>query len=244
MERQLQRLTSPRVAQLVPSSIDVIILPVGTVEAHGAACLGTDNVIPEALALRVADRINGLVAPTVSYGITRSLYRYPGGITLKPDTYASLVRDILSSLSDIGFKHVFIINGHGGNNAALKETAANFHAEHKSNIAVIHWWELCQTLTEEFFGHAGGHAGTDETAMAMAIDPRLVEPEIYTPDMAYQVRAGADVYPIPGTIILYKPGEGYPEFDLTKSREYFERVASAVGEFAELVLARWRAAGL
>ncbi|TET94781.1 MAG: creatininase family protein, partial [Candidatus Zixiibacteriota bacterium] len=91
MERELQRLSWLKVREFVPSTIDTILLPVGTVEAHGSACLGTDNFIPEAIALGVAERLNALVAPTLSYGVTRSLYRYPGGITINPKTYELLI---------------------------------------------------------------------------------------------------------------------------------------------------------
>ena len=244
MERQLHKLTWLKVKELVPSQIDTIILPVGTIEAHGSACLGTDNFIPEAIATGIAERINALVAPTVNYGITRSLYRYSGSSTIRSETLGSYVGDILDSFADTGFKNIFIMNGHGGNNAALKNVAFEFHHHRKTNIAVIHWWELCHEMSNEFFGHAGGHAGTDETAMVLAIDPSLVDEGAYNPELAYHLRSGADVYPVPGTILLYKEGEGYPEFDVKKAKQYREKVITAVGDFAEMVLMRWRKFGL
>lgn len=240
MERHLQKLTWLAVRDTVPSKIDTVILPVGTVEAHGSACLGTDNFIPEAIAEDIAERINALIAPTVNYGITRSLIRYNGGSTIKPSTFQLYVRDVLDSMVDTGFHNVILMNGHGGNNSALKEVAFDFHRERKANIAVIHWWELCDKMTEEFFGHAGGHAGTDETAMVMAVDPKLADKSTYTDKLAYTFKSGADVYPVPGTILLYKEGEGYPEFDLGRAQEYRKKVAATVGDFVESVLAQWR----
>jgi len=244
VERQLQKLSWLKVRELVPSPIDTIIFPVGTIEAHGSACLGTDDIIPEAIALGITERLNALVAPTLNYGITKSLYRYPGGVTINPKTYQLLIGDILNSLADTGFKNVIVMNGHGGNNDVLKTVAYEFHFERKTNIAVIHWWELCSEMTNEFFGHAGGHAGTDEAAMVMTIDPALLDKETYDPDLAYHFRAGADVYPVPGSILLYKEGEGYPEFDVEKARQYYEQVVAAVGDFAETVLKRWKKFGL
>jgi creatinine amidohydrolase len=244
VERLLQKLSWLKVKDLVPSPIDSIILPVGTVEAHGSACLGTDNLIPETIALGIAERLNALVAPTVNYGITKSLSRYPGGSTIQPETFGFFIRNILDSFADTGFKNVFVMNGHGGNNMALKDAAFDFHHERKTNVAVIHWWELCADLTSDFFGHAGGHAGTDETAMILAIDPALVDQKSYDPNLAYQFRPGADVYPVPGTILLYKEGEGYPEFDIEKARQYRDKVIATVGDFAEMVLSRWRKFGL
>jgi len=244
LELSLQKLSWLRVKELVPGKIDTVILPVGTVEAHGSSCLGTDNFIPETIAEGVAPRIPALIAPTVSYGISRSLCRYNGSSTIKPAAFQAYIRDILDSFTDTGFRNILILNGHGGNNNALKSLAFDFHREKRSNIAVIHWWELCGDMTREFFGHIGGHAGTDETAMVQAIDPELAGEENYDPEQAYHFRPGADVYPVPGTILLYKEGEGYPNFDAEQAKEYREKVVQMVGEFAEFVIARWRKSGL
>jgi len=244
MERQLQRLSWLKIQELVPAKIDTIILPVGTVEAHGSSCIGTDNYIPEEISLGLAERVNALVAPIVNYGITKSLLRYNGGVTIKPETFGAYVRDILDSLVGVGFKNVILMNGHGGNNAILKSVAYEFHAERRANIAVIHWWDLCGKMTEEFFEHVGGHAGTDETAMVMAIDPALVDEATYDPELAYTFVSGADVYPVPGSILLYKEGEGYPEYDADKARQYKAKVIDTVGDFVEMVLGRWHKFGL
>ena len=240
MERELQKLSWLRIRDLVPEKIDTVILPVGTVEAHGSACLGTDNYIPTDISNGIAERLNALVAPTVNYGITKSLYRYNGGSTIKPETFGLFIRDILDSLVDNGFHNVILMNGHGGNNTVLKDVAYQFHYEQKRNIAVIHWWDICGEMTDEFFGHAGGHAGTDETAMVLAHDTKLVDQKAYDPDLAYTFKRGADIYPIPGSILLYKEGEGYPEFDVERAKEYQLKVFETIGDFTEMVLTRWR----
>ncbi|MEW6049973.1 MAG: creatininase family protein [Candidatus Zixiibacteriota bacterium] len=243
MERRLHHLSWLKVRELVPATITTVILPVGTVEAHGSACLGTDIFIPEVIAGGIGERLNALVAPTVNYGITRSLYRYNGGCTIDEKTFGAYVGDILVSLADVGFRYVIIMNGHGGNNSALKTVAADFHRQHNSCVAVIHWWELCHDMTKEFFGHVGGHAGTDEAAVVHALDPSLLDKDAYDPKLAYYMRPGADIYPVPGTILLYQEGEGYPEFDLAKAKQYRDKLVQTVGDFAEMVLGRWRQAG-
>ncbi|MEA2031361.1 MAG: creatininase family protein [candidate division Zixibacteria bacterium] len=244
MEREIQRLNWLKIKELVPDKVDTVILPVGTMEAHGSSCVGTDNFIPEDIASSIAERVDALIAPIVYYGITKSLYHYNGGMTIKPENFSAYIQDILLSLVKIGFKNIIVMNGHGGNNSTLKSLAFEFHKDRSVNIAVVHWWELCAKMTEEFFGHVGGHAGTDETAMVMAIDPALVDEHTYDPEMAYNFVPGADIYPVPGTILLYKKGEGYPEFDLDKSRQYREQVMKYVGEFVESIIARWRKFGL
>ncbi|MDH3890957.1 MAG: creatininase family protein [candidate division Zixibacteria bacterium] len=244
MELKLQRLSWLKVSELVPRKIDTVILPVGTVEAHGSDCLGTDNFIPENIAEGIAERVNALVAPTLPFGITKSLQRYAGCITLKPETFANAVTEIIGSFKQAGFKNVIVMNGHGGNNNVLKTVAHDCHRDYTVNVCVIHWWMLCAQMTEEFFGHVGGHAGTDESAMVQAIDETLVDKDAYDPKQAWYFRPGADVYPVPGTILLYKDGVGAPEYDAEKSRQYREKVIKTVGEFTELVLTRWRQQGL
>jgi len=56
MERELQKLSWLKVQNLVPQQIDTVILPVGTVEAHGSSCLGTDNYIPNEIAFERRQR--------------------------------------------------------------------------------------------------------------------------------------------------------------------------------------------
>ena len=244
MERVLQKLNWMNLRKLVPADIDTAILPVGTVEAHGSACVGTDNIIPETIAEGIAEKLNALIAPTINYGITKSLYRYPGGFTIKPSVFRSYVRDVLDSLADSGFKNVILLNGHGGNNSDLKALAYEFHRERKVNICVIHWWELCGPMTREFFGNDGGHAGVNETAMVQAVDPALADEKMHDDDLAYYFRPGADVYPVPGSILLYNEGEGYPNFDVDQARQYREKVVQTVGDFTASVIERWRKFGL
>jgi len=243
MERHLQKLNWMSVGELVPDRIATVILPVGTVEAHGSSPLGTDDLIPEMIADGIAERANALVAPTINYGITKSLYGYPGGSTIRPATFELYVRDVLDSLARTGFKNVVVMNGHGGNNASLKTVAFDFHVAAGCNIAVVHWWELCAAMARDFFGHAGGHAGTDEAAMVQAIDPALFDRSADDPELAWWVRPGADVYPVPGSILLYTEGEGRPEFDVEKARQFRARVIDLVGDFVAQVLARWEKFG-
>ena len=239
MQRQLQRLTTRNIRKLVPDKIDTILLPVGTVEAHGAAALGTDNFIPESLAEYLADKIDALIAPTVSYGITKSLYGHPGSFTIETDNFIKYVMDILKSFSDNGFEKIIVLNGHGGNNSALKEIAQRFCRMTHTKIAVIHWWEVCGEMTREFYGEHGGHGALDETAMVQAIDESLVDKSAYEDDMAYYYHPGANVYPVPGSILLYKENEGLPDFDADKSRQYQAKVFAKVEELLKLIIKRW-----
>jgi len=240
MEREMQRLTWTKIKGIVPDKINPVLVPIGTVEAHGVTALGTDNLIPETIAKLQAERLNALIAPTLNYGITKSLYRYPGSITIQPRHFVPFVADIFTSLADHGFKYIIVLNGHGGNNDSLKEAAYTVHYERGCYIAVVHWWQLAADFTKTFFGQAGGHAGIDETACMQAIDPALVDPQEYNDKLAYLIQSGADVYPVPGSLLLYAKGEGFPNFDLKQAQAYLPQMAGVVGDFILSVIERWK----
>ena len=71
-------------------------------------------------------------------------------------------------------------------------------------------------MTLEVFGEDGGHAGENENAFMLAIDPALVHKGRYTgPEMTTANPAAGtwSAYPSPSSIGLYKEGQGFPKFD-------------------------------
>ena len=242
---EMQALTWREIQELVPANIDTVILPVGTVEAHGASCIGTDNYIPDSIAQVIAPELSALIAPIVNHGITRSLYGYPGSTTISPQVFIDYLLDILRSFARSKFKNVIILNGHGGNTASLKDVVTTGNHQIGLNICCLDWWEMCRELTKEHFGESGGHAGLDENAMVMAINPEFGRKERYTDDLLYSFAPGANVYPIPGTILTYTPDAGRPRFDnLDEAKAFHAKVCAKVCEFSKFVLERWRGAGL
>ncbi|MCK4856813.1 MAG: creatininase family protein [candidate division Zixibacteria bacterium] len=238
---RLEEMTWQKVAEVVPAQCDLIFLPVGTIEAHGSAALGTDNLIPIAIAEYLAERFNAICAPCVHYGITKSLYGYPGSITIKPEHFHNYLFDILASLGHKKFDRVIIINGHGGNNEVLKAVAHDANVQFNIKVAVLHWWQLCADVTAEVYGGPGGHAGCDETGFVMSINPAYGDKESYDPGLAYRFTSGADVYPIPGSVLLYDDeGRGEPDFDVEKGKELAAKVKARIGDYLEDVFARWK----
>jgi len=239
MERRLQYLNYKEIAKIVPQEIDSVFLPIGTIEAHGVTPLGTDNIIPEYLSLTLSERLNFLVAPTISYGLTHSLLPYPGSITVKEKSFYNYVLEVMISLSRIGFTKIIVINGHGGNNAVLKNVLYEFYERTGKYAAVIHWWILTYDLTEDFFGEHGAHAGIDENGMILAIDPSLVKKELYSDDDVYLYNRGINSIPIPGSIITYKNGEGKPRFNIKEAKEFKENVLNYLENVLKELLRRW-----
>lgn len=235
----LQELNWMEFKRLVPKKTDAVLLPVGTIEAHGVIGLGTDNQIPLSIAERIAEPVNALIAPTIHYGITRRLLPYAGSLTVLPETFERYVAEVAASLADAGFKRVVFLNGHSGNTEALKNVSAGLYRDKKAYSMVIDWWTLCDEEARQVYGHAGGHAGTDETALVQVDHPEQVRRQDYKKEMAFVDQPGLAVLPFPGSILLYKKGEGLPDFDLAKAEKLMTAVCAKVAATVVDVFKRW-----
>ena len=233
--------------EFVPSKIGTVLLPTGTLEAHGVANNGADAIAPLAIARKMAPRINGLVAPVIPYGVTGTLDAYAGGFSISEPAYRAYLTDVLTGLARMGFRNIIVVNGHGGpQTAILDEVAEKIGREYRVRTLVTNWWAICSDVTLKVFGEDGGHAGWNENAFIQAIDPKLVHPERYSDALATPRPAeGAwKAYPFPSPIILYKAGQGYVKFDQKKADEYFQAVVEKMTALVQEITAKWDRAGI
>ena len=245
--RELERMGWLEFRKWIPSKIDTVLLPLGTLEAHGVIPNGTDIVIPVAMAKEIAPRLNAMIAPAIPYGFTGVLDAYPGCFTVAEDVYQAYVRAVLFGLTKNKFKNIIMLNGHGGGQTAiLASLAQEVGRETNTRMLVVNWWSYCSDVVQEVFGEAGGHAGNTETAYIMAIDPSLARKQDYKSNMATAMPAPNtwSAYPFPSSIMLYKEGEGLPNFDLAKAKSYYSKVNEKVARLIEETIEKWNLAGL
>lgn len=245
--REMDRINWMEFKETVPSKIQTVLLPTGTLEPHGVINNGADNTAPTAIAQKIAPTVNAMIAPTLPYGMTGSMEAYPGAFQITEAAYRPFVKQILEGLAKNGFKNIIVLNGHGGGQTAvLNSLAAEVSAEKKVRILVINWWSFASDETKEVFGEDGGHAGLNETALIQAIDPKLVHPERYHADLAtaYPVAGTWSAAPFPSSIGLYQKGQGYPKFDQKKADLYFTKVTDKVAALVNEVVRKWNLAGL
>ena len=243
--REMNLISWQEFAEFVPSRIETVLLPVGTLEPHGVLPNGSDNLAPEAMARALAERLDALVAPTLNYGVTGRLSAFPGAFQISPEAYAPFVDDLLAGLAR---KNVIVLNGHGGpQTAILHEVAGRVAERERVRTLVINWWSLAEEERFAVFGENGGHAGNNETAYVQAIVPEHIHPERYTGaemTTAYPAGTAWAAYPFPSSIGLYEPGQGYPTFDAGQAEEFFRRVNERVATLAEEIIGKWDQAGL
>ncbi len=145
---------------------DTVILPTGTLHAHGPTPIGIDASAADRLADEVGKRTGLLTLPVVTYGEDAKMARYPGSMVIDAHTLEQYYTDICKSLRRNGIRKVVVVNGHGGNREALIRTGRNVR-EFGMLIAILEWWTIGVKAMPDLF-----HNDTiwlDELAIALAI---------------------------------------------------------------------------
>ena len=243
MERRINNLNHLEFRKLVEGGVDTVLIPIGTIEAHGITPLGTDVIIPEAMAERIAPEVNAVIAPAVPYGITRGLVGHPGTIRIRPETFKAYIEDVLESLAGAGLKNLVVLNGHGGQTAELKDALFEAGRRSGARTLLIEWWYDIDDIREKELERTGGHAGADETACVMAVDPSLVKPDLFDEKQVAFFSRSYSAYPVPGSIVIYTEGDWSLNLDQSKCSDFFDAVTRRVTGTIKKVIAGWTASG-
>ncbi|WP_135554741.1 creatininase family protein [Paenibacillus cymbidii] len=185
---QLAHLTRDEVAAVAGQA--VVVLPIGAIEQHGPHLpLGVDAMAIEAIAERSCKQLQGELAvycaPVLVYGSSHHHFPFPA-MSLSSETLLLVLKDLLRSLARTGFRAVFVLNGHGGNDEMIRAAARDMTSECGISIAAASYWSIAwQALTEankaQQVGRVPGHAGGFETSLMLAIRPDLVREERFPP---------------------------------------------------------------
>jgi creatinine amidohydrolase len=198
---------------------DMVVLPTGSTEQHGPHLpLGTDALIAEGIARRLADKIGADMAPLLAYGLSEHHMDFKGTVTLKPGTYVSVITELLESFARHDYSSIIIVNGHGGNISAINTAVQDFHRKHETRVYMFNWWLLEGATGEDI--KEDWHAGDIETSVAMALGIDLrgkPVDEMKIPPKGLKLRRVKDVSES-GVI-------GYPT---NATKEKGERVLSAI----------------
>jgi creatinine amidohydrolase len=151
---------------------DLAVLPVGSTEQHGPhAPLGTDHITAQAVAEAGAEAYGAevVVAPPVTVGVSEEHRQFAGTLWVSPDTFRATVRDVVGSLASHGWDRVVVVNGHGGNVAALGEACATVSRHDDAYAVPFTWFDAVGDHSADM-----GHAGPLETAFLRHTDPDLI----------------------------------------------------------------------
>lgn len=237
-----------RLAEIVPEVTDRVILPIGTVESHGACAIGADNIIPQHLAEMICEEVNALIAPPINHGFTgASISQFPGSITVREEIFEEYIYDVLKDLVRTGFRNILIINGHGGNTDPARRAFTRLHSETGARFMIVDWWEIAWDLAEEVYGQKpiqSGHGDLEEAALVISYNPELVDREMYGKLGAEHVgRAGTDegyrMIPSWATTRYPEEGAGILDFDVEKAKNYTKKKAEHIARTFNEAVERW-----
>ena len=119
---------------------DRCVLPLGSTEQHAGLSLATDAILAERIAVDAAEPLGIPVFPALPYGLTPYFTAFPGTVTLRVATYAAVLRDVLDSLKQAGFRRVLIVNGHGGNQPAASLAQEWLMDNPDARVRFHDWW--------------------------------------------------------------------------------------------------------
>lgn len=239
-EVRLDRLTSPAIESLIRSDAP-LFFPVGTLEAHGRHLpVGTDTLCAEGVALEMARRLGGGVAPAFAYGLTNLLAQTAPASFYPEPQWGDFIETTLRNFRHHGFHRLIVVNGHGGNRPPLQSLARRLVRERDTALCVINWWKLSEPAAQQVYGGLGGHAAVEETAAMVALYPESVVESQYSPATDdYQPIDGFWGYPPPGEVLIYDGNpSGRPDFAPEKARRFMDNTLKDI----ESRLRRWLAA--
>jgi creatinine amidohydrolase len=184
--RRWEDLSWPEFRALDPQT--VAILPVAAIEQHGPHLpVSVDStlncgILDRALA-RAPAELPLLALPIQKIGLSAEHIRYPGTLTLQPETVLALWTDIGDSVARAGIRKLVIFNSHGGQPQIMDIVCRRMRSAHRMLAVGVSWFRLRRgvdaeaTLPEAERLH-GIHGGAVETAMMMHLTPDSVRREL------------------------------------------------------------------
>jgi creatinine amidohydrolase/Fe(II)-dependent formamide hydrolase-like protein len=209
----IDELTWMEVRDEIAAGKTTAIISTGGIEQNGPYLItGKHNVILRGACEAVAMKLgNALCAPVIAFVPEGSIepksghMRYPGTISLREETYRSLLDDVASSLQAHGFTEIILIGDSGGNQTGLEATASALNQRWNGKgtayyIPEFYEYDAVVKYMNEELGivepeNEGLHDSLWITALMMIVDPASVR---------YDQRVAAGKATINGSSIVPK----------------------------------------
>ena len=166
-------LYDPEFRELIKPKNPTIIIPVGSIEQHGAHLpVSTDSDIVTEIASRLAKKCGFIAFPTISYGISHE-HEPLFNVSMDEHDWREYLMGIVRSIRKAVFmepnltsnlKSIIILNGHHGNVEPLNKTLEEQYRTDIKPRAYSYW---------NFMKHEFDHAGFVETSIMLAISDKV-----------------------------------------------------------------------
>ncbi len=188
---RMEEMNWPDIRSAIENGFTTVVVGVGSTEQHGPHLpTMTDTRLGDELAHRVALRLgHALQARTIPFGVSEHHLAFGGTVSISRETLRAILRDYVSSLARCGFKRIAFLPSHGGNFSTVQEVIGEARATHPEVVVtgyadLVEFCAFSEGTSARFgvsAGASGGHAGENETAMMLALEPGLVRRDRFEP---------------------------------------------------------------
>jgi creatinine amidohydrolase len=236
METQWWNLKAPELRDLAKKDA-VVIIPVASTEQHGPHLpTQVDCLLVGEIARRTAEQasksVPTIVTPVVWTGLAEHHMSLGATISLDFDSFFTVLRGVSTSLTRHGFRKILLLNGHGGNIAALTVIVNELAPALDAPIATTTYWLLAQPAFAKILEKQANvrHACEAETSMVLALKPELV-------DMSQATNAVGPTAPELATVIGTAAAHRWQSFRVRTSHGAIGDPRAASAEKGERLLA-------
>lgn len=153
------------------------ILPIGAgAKQHGFHLpMNTDQITAEHLAARLADEMDALIWPTVTYGHYPAFVEYAGSISLSASTFEKMIEEIVMALICHDASHILVLDTGISTVPAIARALGRVANERVLHLPVhrgeIYRHEVARLSNQPY----GTHADEIETALMLSLKPDVVD---------------------------------------------------------------------
>ncbi len=196
--RYLPAMTLRQIAALPDKDWAPVIITTGAIEQHGPHLpVAVDSLMGQvwlsrALELLPAD-VSCYIAPPITIGKSNEHTGYPGTLMISKDTLRALLLAIGRQVHLWGFRHLAVLNTHGGNTAVVTYTLREITATYGLGTGMLRpKLDFGLSAQEAAYGY---HANEAETSWLLAVAPELVRQEEARCEYAGRIEDGAQLRP-------------------------------------------------
>ncbi len=176
--RYLPALTRDALDSLPDKARTLVILPTGAIEQHGHHLpVGVDAILGQAWLAHALPKLPAtarvLVAPPITYGKSNEHTGFPGTVTVSAKTLRRLLLALATQLHALGFRHLALLNTHGGNSAVLVYTLREIQTTLGLRAGMLNFPYKPDLSAQE--AEYGFHGGEWETSLMLGCAPELVQ---------------------------------------------------------------------
>jgi creatinine amidohydrolase len=155
----------------------IAILPIGAAaKQHGFHLpLNTDRIQAEWLAGKIAEKIDALIWPTLTYGHYPAFVEYAGSSSLSISTFEALIREIGSQILAGGCPKLLVLNTGISTLAPVDRALTRLDSTRIRHVWIYEgprYPRVARQLIEQCHG---SHADEMETSLMLAMAPHLVD---------------------------------------------------------------------